>query len=190
MKTESFTFVLVSKLVLAFVDLWDVFFHVLFTGLLVFPERWNSSCSSFKGLITSRRSSAPLYEIARKAEQAEWQQKQPAYSKARDLEGTISLPSHTTKKKKDQRVTPKLRNHTCARSCVHAHVHKQLHPLLTCGKKRLHKGHLMQHCITSGEPRADHADKRHPPHLLISHTEKRLYTTLDFRCSVHKSDGM
>ena len=100
---QSFTFVLVSKLILAVVDLLDVFFHVPFTSLLVFPERWNSSCSSFKGLITSRRSSAPLYEIARKAEQAEWQQKQPAYSKARDLGGTISLPSRTTKKKKNEK---------------------------------------------------------------------------------------
>lgn len=93
------------------------FFHVPYAGLLVFPERWNSSCSTFKGLITSRRSSAPLYEIARKAEQAGWQQKQPAYSKARDPGGDniTALPHHKKKKKKGP-----ARNSGTTR--VHGHV--------------------------------------------------------------------
>lgn len=73
--------------VLAVGPQWCILSHVSYMGMLAFPDSWNSSCSSLKGLITSLCSSAPLYESARKAEQAEGQQRQPAYSKARDTGG-------------------------------------------------------------------------------------------------------
>lgn len=100
--------------ILAVVPRWCILGHVSYIGMLVFPESWNSSCSSLKGLITSQCSSAPLYESARKAEQAEGQQRQPAYSKARDPGGTISLSTHPTKK--DNTVTRMTQN-------THTHAH-------------------------------------------------------------------
>lgn len=142
-------------LVLAVVPRWCILCHVPYIGILVFPERWNSSCSSLKGLITSQRSSPPLYESARKAEQAEGQQRQPAYSKARDAGGdNITVDPHHKKDNTVTRITQNthmrmvskhMRPYACKRSLSLSATHMHPHALLKCNK--LHKGHIMQHYI-------------------------------------------
>lgn len=113
--------------------------------------RWNSSCSSLKGLITSQCSSPPLYESARKAEQPEGQQRQPAYSKARDTWGTISASTHATKK--DKRVTGITQNtHRHSRAwavntCMHPQSHRH-DPATRTSARTVDIQSRTQHCFT------------------------------------------
>lgn len=141
------TFVLMLNSILAVAPQWCILCHVSYIGMLVFPDSWNSSCSSLKGLITSLCSSAPLYEIARKAKQAEGQQRQPAYSKARDTMGTISpipqkVPTCTHVRMSSEHMHAPSHTSTVL---ILSYTHM---PCWRAKKKKLHNGHIMQSLVT------------------------------------------
>lgn len=138
-------------LVLALVPRWYVLCHVPYIGMLVFPERWNSSCSSLEGLITSQCSSAPLYESARKAEQAAGQQRPPAYSKARDTGGD-NITVHPTPQKGQLCNSYNSKYAHAHMRMVSGHMHARSRtqaPANTVDMwKKPHKGHIMQYYNT------------------------------------------
>lgn len=115
----NITLALMLGWILAGAPWWGVFCHVSYMEMLLFPESWNSSYSSMKGLIESVCKNAPLYESARKAERG-------TTKAARVFQSTwqwgdnISVPPHH---RKDNRVTRMTHAHTDKNPHTDAHAH-------------------------------------------------------------------